>query len=43
MRDANIEADLHVYEAMWHGFMDVPEGQTAIAEAIAFIEKHMNL
>lgn len=43
MRDADIEADLHVYEAMWHGFMDVPEGQTAIAEAIAFIEKHMNL
>lgn len=43
LRAANIEADLHVFEAMWHGFMTVPEGQIANAETVAFLEKHFSL
>ena len=43
LRDANIEAELHVFEAMWHGFMAMPEGQQANQEIIHFFEKHFNL
>ena len=42
LRAANIEADLHVFEAMWHGFSAVPEEKIAIAEAVAFITKHFD-
>ena len=43
LREANIEAELHVFEAMWHGFMAMPEGQQANQETIHFFEKHFKL
>tara|TARA_B100000768_G_C11156577_1_gene322658 strand:+ start:543 stop:686 length:144 start_codon:yes stop_codon:yes gene_type:complete len=43
LRDANIEAELHVFEAMWHAFIHMPEGQQANQETIRFFEKHFQL
>lgn len=43
LREANLESELHVFEAMWHGFMTVPEGQVANIESIKFLEKHFGL
>ena len=43
LREANIDAELHVFEAMWHGFMTMPEGQQANLETIHFFEKHFKL
>jgi len=43
LRSAGIEADLHVFEAMWHGFNAMPEGRQADAEAVQFFEKHLGL
>lgn len=43
LRDANIEADLHVFESMWHGFGAVPEGKIADIEAVKFLEKHLKI
>ncbi len=43
LRAAGIEADLHVFEAMWHGFNTVPEGAIAQAEAVAFLEEKLGV
>lgn len=43
LRAAGIYADLHVFEAMWHGFAAMPEGRVADAEAIDFLENHLGL
>lgn len=40
LRAARISADLHVFEAMWHGFGSMPEGRIADAESVEFLEKH---
>ncbi len=43
LRAAGIPADLHVYDAMWHGFpLMVPvEGQDLDRETLAFLETHL--
>ncbi len=45
LRDAGIEADLHVYEGMWHAFTGIPqglpEGQSALTEMIDFFDRHL--
>lgn len=43
LRSAGIPADLHVFEAMWHGFGGIPEGLEANAETVQFFEKHLGL
>ena len=41
LRQAGVPAELHVFEAMWHGFANVPEGQEANAEIVAFFDRHL--
>ena len=41
LRQAGVTAELHVFEAMWHGFGNVPEGQEANAEIVAFFDRHL--
>jgi acetyl esterase/lipase len=43
LRSAGIEAELHVFDAMWHGFgLLVPvEGGELDREMIAFLERHL--
>ena len=43
LRAANIEAELHVFEAMWHGFGNTPEGREATRESILFLEEKLGL
>lgn len=42
MRNAGVEADLHVFDAMWHGIIGVPEGLELEAEALKFLDKHLD-
>jgi acetyl esterase/lipase len=42
LRRANIEAELHVFEAMPHGgFRGAPEDQEAMAEQVRFLQAHL--
>ena len=43
LRAAGVDADLHVYDAMWHGFSGlVPEeGQDLARETMAFLDRHL--
>ena len=43
LRAAGVDAELHVFEAMWHGFNTVPEGAIAQAEAVAFFDKALGV
>lgn len=42
LRNAGIEADLHVFEALWHDFADIPEKDEAVLEMMAFFDKHFS-
>lgn len=42
---ANVEADLHVWEGMWHGFLsesDLPESIEAYDVIVKFFDKHLS-
>ncbi len=43
LRAAGIPADLHVYDAMWHGFsaMVPTEGRDLARETMAFLDRHL--
>ncbi len=41
LRRAGIEAELHVFEGMWHAFNGVPETDEAIAEMVRFFDDHL--
>ncbi|MCQ8186075.1 alpha/beta hydrolase [Parvularcula maris] len=41
--DADIDADLIVYEGMWHAFWSVPEGVTMRRDVVAFLTEHLRL
>lgn len=43
LRNAGIEAELHVFEAMWHYFAAVPEKDEAVLEMMAFFDKHFSI
>jgi len=43
LRQAGIDADLHVFDAMWHSLFLMPEeGQILIDEMILFLDDHLN-
>jgi len=41
LRAAGIPAELHIFEAMWHGFSQVPELDEAQSEMNLFLERHL--
>ena len=41
LRDAGIEADLHVLDAMWHGAGRMPEGRALDRETVLFFRTHL--
>ena len=41
LRKAGIEAELHVWDAMWHGISMVPEGAELRDETLLFLAKHL--
>jgi acetyl esterase/lipase len=42
LRAAGVEAELHVFEAMWHGLATLPvEGMELEREVLAFLERHL--
>lgn len=44
LRRAGVEADLNVFEGMWHGFdddTDVPESKEALADLARFLSAHL--
>lgn len=42
LRAVGVQAELHVFEAMWHGFSAMPEGRELEREVCAFLENHLN-
>lgn len=42
LRAVGVQAELHVFEAMWHGFSAMPEGRELEREVGAFLERHLN-
>ena len=41
LRGAGIPAELHVFEAMWHGMSMMPEGRELHREVLAFLESNL--
>ena len=44
LRNAGVEADLNVFEGMWHGFDDdteTPESHEALADLSRFLMAHL--
>lgn len=41
LRRAGVPAELHVFEAMWHGLSMLPEGQELQAEVLVFLEQNL--
>lgn len=41
MREAGVEADLHVWDAMWHGIVGIPEARELHEEALRFLDEHL--
>lgn len=41
LRRAGVPAELHVFEAMWHGLSAMPEGADLHREVLAFLERHL--
>jgi len=41
LRRAGIPAELHVFDAMWHGLNRMPEAEELQAEVLAFLAKHL--
>ena len=41
LRRAGIPAELHVFDAMWHGLDRMPEAQELQAEVLAFLAEHL--
>ena len=44
LRHAGVEADLNIFEGMWHGFNiepDLPETRDAAADLASFLDRHM--
>lgn len=41
LRKAGVEAELHVWDAMWHGLSMVPEGKELRDETLLFFAKHL--
>jgi acetyl esterase/lipase len=42
--EAHVEADLHVYEGMWHAFFiypELPESAAAYSVIVRFFDKHL--
>lgn len=43
--EANVDAELHVYEGMWHGFFvypDLPESSAVYAVVVRFFDRHLS-
>ena len=41
LRAAGIPADLHVFDAMWHGAARMPDMQDLHREVLVFLEEHL--
>ena len=41
LRRAGVPAELHVFDAMWHGLSNMPEGQELQTEVLAFLAEHL--
>ena len=41
LRRAGIPAELHVFDAMWHGLSNMPEGQELQREVLVFLAEHL--
>ena len=41
LRRAGVPAELHVFDAMWHGLSMLPEGRELQAEVLVFLEKNL--
>jgi len=44
LRDAGVDADLNIFEGMWHAFNiepDLPETKAALADLARFLDRHM--
>jgi len=44
LRNAGIEADLNVFEGMWHFFLenpDLPESREAMTALARFLDRHL--
>jgi monoterpene epsilon-lactone hydrolase len=44
LRHAGVEADLNIFEGMWHGFNmepDLPETRDAIEDLVSFLDRHL--
>lgn len=41
LRRSGVPADLHVFDAMWHGLSMMPEGQELQMETLAFLQEHL--
>ena len=41
LRAAGVPAELHVFEAMWHGLSMMPEGEELHREVLAFLERQL--
>lgn len=42
LRAVGVQAELHVFEAMWHGFSAMPEGRELDREVLAFLQSHLD-
>ncbi|MEM9173770.1 MAG: alpha/beta hydrolase [Myxococcota bacterium] len=41
LREAGVDADLHVFDAMWHGAGDMPDMRDLQREVLAFLAEHV--
>jgi acetyl esterase/lipase len=44
LAEAGVDAELHVWEGMWHSFFsdpELPESQQAYRTIVAFFERHL--
>jgi acetyl esterase/lipase len=43
LREAGVDAELHVFEAMWHGFSAIAptEGACLHSEVLRFLDRHL--